>query len=162
MIEKIFNRKFTPNLTKGDNKKLNKKSTNKKGEYTMKKIISILVTVTILTIALTGCGNPFRVDKNHAKVSYSTTSGQAGNGRSFNGAGMSVSGQELALRNRSTLVLKKGDKLHLSFECEACGDVQEFDIDEAWAKTISCKCPEQIDEKGNAKEYVAISVGFED
>lgn len=127
----------------------------------MKKI-SILVTVVILAIALTGCGKSLKKDENHAKVSWSTTSGQAANTRSFNGAGMTISGQDMALRNKTEFILKKGDKLHLTFECEACGDVQEFDIDEAWAKTISCKCPEKIDENGNAKEFYAASVTFKE
>ena len=128
----------------------------------MKKISIMLVTVVIMAIALTGCSKSFKRDDNHAKVSWSTTSGQAANTRSFNGAGMSMSVQDIALRNKAEFVLKKGDKLHLTFECEACGDVQEFDIEEAWAKTISCKCPEEIDENGNAKEYYAASVSFED
>lgn len=129
----------------------------------MKKIISILVTVaTVMSTTLTGCVNTFREDKNHAKVSWYTTSGLSGNTRSFNGAGLAGSGQDIALQSKFDATLKKGDKLHLVFECEACGDLQEFDIEEAWAKTISCKCPEKIDKDGNAKEYFAISVSFED
>ena len=122
----------------------------------------MLVTVVIMAIALTGCGKSLEKDENHAKVSWSTTSGQAANTRSFNGAGMTISGQDIALRNKAEFVLKKGDKLHLTFECEACGDVQEFDIDEVWAKTISCKCPEKIDENGNAKEFYTASVTFKE
>ena len=128
----------------------------------MKKVGIMLVTVVIMTIALTGCGESFKHDENHAKVSWTTTIGQAANTRSFNCAGMTMSGQDIALRNKAEFVLKKGDKLHLSFECEACGDMQEFDIEEAWAKTISCKCPEKIDENGNAKEYYSAIVRFED
>ena len=128
----------------------------------MKKISIMLVTVVIMAIALTGCGKSLEKDENHAKVSWSTTSGQAANTRSFNGAGMTISGQDIALRNKAEFFLKKGDKLHLTFECEACGDVQEFDIDEVWAKTISCKCPEKIDENGNAKEFYTASVTFKE
>lgn len=126
----------------------------------MKRIGIMLVTVVIMAITLTGCGNPFKTDENHAKVSCYTTSGLAGNTRSFNGAGKTRSGQDLALENKTDFILEKGDKLHLTFECEACGDVQEFDIDNAWAKIISCQCPEEIDENGNAKEYYAASVTF--
>ena len=128
----------------------------------MKKISIMLVTVVIMAIALTGCGESLKQDNNHAKVSWTTTSGQVANTRSFNGAGLTMSGQDIALRNNAEFVLKKGDKLHISFECEACGDAQEFDIEEAWAKTISCKCPEKIDKNGNTKEYYAASVRFED
>jgi len=152
-----------PDLSKQENRKLNKKSKNKRGEIDMKKKISImLVTGVIMAITLTGCGESLKQDENHAKVSWVTESGQAANTRSFNGAGMTMSGQDIALRNKAKFVLKEGDKLHLTFECEACGDVQEFDIDEPWAKTISCECPEEIDENGNAKEYYSATVSFEE
>lgn len=159
---KILNQKSIPNLSKWENKKVNKKSANGKGEYIMKKISIMLVTVAIMATILTGCGESLKQDNNHAKVSWTTTSGQVANTRSFNGAGMAMSGQDIALRNKAEFILEKGDTLHLTFECEACGDVQEFDIDEVWAKTISCKCPEEIDENGNVKEYYAASVRFED
>lgn len=156
----INSQKNIPDLSKRENRKLNKKSMKRKGDINMKKI-TMLVTVGIMAIALTGCGNSFKQDKNHAKVSIITSSGYTANTRSFNGAGMTMSGQDIALRNKSEITLKDGDELHLSFECEACGDIQEYDIKENWAKTISCKCPEKIDENGNIKEYYAVSVNFE-
>ena len=135
---------------------------NRKGDSKMKKISIILVIVATMVLALTGCGDSFRHDENHAKVIMTTASGYSDVTRSFNGAGKTISGQELALRNKGNFSLKRGDKLHLTFECEACGDIQEFDIENAWAKIISCKCPEKIDKNGNAKEYYAISVNFEE
>ena len=162
MTDKILNQTSIPNLSKWENTKLNKKSTNRKGVNNMKKISIMLVTVVIMAMALTGCGESFKLDENHAKVSWTASNGWASTTRSFNGAGMSLSGQDIALKNKADLTVKKGDKVHLTFECDACGDVQEFDIEEAWAKTLSCKCPEKIDENGNAKEYYAASVSFED
>ena len=153
---------YIPDLSKRENRKLNKKSTNKRGESNMKRKMGVMLVVIIMTTALTGCVKSLMRDENHAKVSWYTTSGMAANTRSFNGAGMTTSGQDIALRNKAEFVLKKGDKLHLTFECEACGDVQEFDIDEVWSKTISCKCPEKIDDNGNAKEFYSVSVTFEE
>lgn len=159
---KILNQRFISYLSKWEKTKLNKKSTNRKGDCNMKKISIMLVTVVIMVMALTGCGNSFKQDENHAKVSWTASNGWTANTRSFNGAGMTWSGQDIALKNKAELTFKRGDKVHLTFECDACGDVQEFDIEENWAKTLSCKCPEEIDENGNAKEYYAASVRFED
>ena len=134
---------------------------NRKGEYFMKKICMMMVTVVLMCVALTGCSS-LKQDKTNAVVTLTTSTGQAYVGRSFNGAGMSMSGQEAALRYKSEVVLKKGETAVVAFKCDACGNEQEYKVDEAWAETISCDCPEKIDENGNAKEYTAISISFED
>lgn len=132
---------------------------NGKGENCMKKISMMMVTV-VLFVSLTGCAS-MKQDKTHAIVTLKTSTGQAYVGRSFNGAGMNISGQEAALRNKSELVLKKGETAVVTFKCDACGNEQKYEVKEAWAETLSCDCPEKIDEKGNAKEYTAISISFE-
>ena len=145
------------------NKKDNMRKKEKKGEFSMRKHAIMMVIATILvTFGLTGCTNPFKTDENHAKVSISTESGFSDTIQSVNGAGKSASGQSIALRYKSEFVLKKGDKLYLAFNCDACGYTKEFVIDYPWANTISCDCPEKIDEAGNAKEYFAISVSFKE
>ena len=50
---------------------------------------------------------------------------------------------------------------HIVFKCDACKNEQEFDIDNAWADVISCDCPEKIDKDGNAREYSAIEVTYD-
>lgn len=128
----------------------------------MKKICVMIVTVVLMCTALTGCSNTFKSDDTHATISLTTSSGDASVWRSVNGAGKTISGQEIALMNKSEIILKKGNTAIVKFECEACGNEQEFEVKEAWAETISCDCPVEIDEKGNAKEYVAISISFEE
>ena len=136
-------------------------SLNRKGEYFMKKICMMMVTVVLMCVALTGCSS-LKQDETHASVTLTTSAGQAYVWRSFNGAGMNVSGQEAALRYKSEVVLKKGETAVVTFKCDACGNNQEYEVDKAWAETLSCDCTEKIDEKGNAKEYTAISISFED
>ena len=141
--------------------KSNKITKNKKGEKIMKKIIIIVVTMMVMIVTLTGCSNPFRKDDAHATVSVTKSDGQAYVFQSVNGVGATVSGKELALRmDKAKLNLETGETVHIVFKCEACGNKQEFDIDSAWADVICCDCPEEIDENGNAKEYVAIEVKY--
>ena len=132
----------------------------RKGEYFMKKIGMMIVTVVLMCVALTGCSS-LKQDETHAIVTLKTSTGQAYVGRSFNGAGMNLSGQDAALRYKSEVVLKKGEKAVVTFKCDACGNEQEYEVHEPWAETLSCDCPEKIDKKGNAKEYTAISISFE-
>lgn len=138
-----------------------KKTTYYKGEKSMKKIIMAVITTMLIGMALTGCGIGSKVDENNATVSVTTSSGLAFVGRSVNGSAATVSGKEYALRRDEIAVnLKTGETAHIEFKCDACKNKQEFDIDKAWSDVISCDCPEKIDENGNAKEYVAIVVTY--
>lgn len=131
------------------------------GDDTMKKICIMIVTVVLMCIALTGCNN-FKQDDTHATVSLTTSTGQAFVGQSFNGAGMTWSGQKAALHYKSDLTLLKGETATLIFKCDACGNEQKYEIDEAFSETLHCDCPEEIDEHGNAREYFAICISFKD
>lgn len=133
-----------------------------KGEKTMRKIIMTVLTTMLIGMMLTGCSNPFRKDDKHATVSMTTSDGQAYVFQSFNGSNATVSGKELALRTgKINFNLKTGETAHIVFKCDACGNEQEFDIDNAWSDVISCDCPEKIDKDGNAREYSAIEVTYD-
>ena len=133
-----------------------------KGEKTMRKIIMAVLTTMLIGMMLTGCSNPFRKDDKHATVSMTTSDGQAYVFQSVNGSNATVSGKELALRNgKININLKTGETAHIVFKCDACGNEQEFDIDNAWSDVISCDCPEKIDKDGNAREYSAIEVTYD-
>ena len=139
-----------------------KKTTYYKGEKSMKKIIMAVITTMLIGMMLTGCSNPFRKDDKHATVSVTTSDGQAYVFQSVNGSNATVSGKELALRNcKIKFNLKTGETAHIVFKCDACGNEQEFDIDNAWSDVISCDCPEKIDKDGNAREYSAIEVTYD-
>lgn len=127
----------------------------------IKKMMVTVVTMMAIAMSLTGCGNPFRTDDKHATVSVTTSDGQAYVFQSVNGSNATISGKELALRNgKIKFNLKTGETAHIVFKCDACGNEQKFDIDNAWADVISCDCPEKIDKDGNAREYVAIEVTY--
>ena len=133
-----------------------------KGEKTMRKIIMTVLTTMLIGMMLTGCSNPFRKDDKHATVSMTTSDGQAYVFQSVNGSNATVSGKELALKDyKANLNLKTGETAHIVFKCETCGNEQEFDIDQPWADIISCDCPETINKDGNAKEYAAIEVTYD-
>lgn len=128
----------------------------------MKTIIAVIMLITITCFALASCGESLKRDDNHATVSVTTSSGGAFVGKSFNGAGYNRSGKDMALKNKMQVTLKNGDIAHITFKCDSCEDTQEYDIKEAWADVLSCNCTEAIDENGNAKEYYAISISFEE
>ena len=144
-----------------------KNSTNttnsKKGEKIMKRMLKKIVTMMIIVVALTGCSNPFRKDDKHATVSMTTSDGQSYVFQSVNGSNATVSGKELALKKKykANFNLKTGETVHIVFKCDACGNEQKFDIDNAWSDVISCDCPEKIDKDGNAREYSAIEVTYD-
>ena len=73
---------------------------------------------------------------------------------------MNHSGKDMALLNKTEIVLKEGDTATVTFKCEACGNEQEYIVSEAQAEVLSCDCLEEIDQEGNAKEYTAISISF--
>ena len=128
----------------------------------IKKMMVTVVTMMAIAMSLTGCGNLFREDDKHATVSVTTSDGQAYVFQSVNGSNATVSGKELALRNgKININLKTGETAHIVFKCDACGNEQKFDIDNAWADVISCDCPEKIDKDGNAREYSAIEVTYD-
>lgn len=127
----------------------------------IKKMMVTVVTMMAIAMSLTGCGNLFREDDKHATVSVTTSDGQAYVFQSVNGSNATISGKELALRNgKIKFNLKTGETAHIVFKCDACGNEQKFDIDNAWADVISCDCPEKIDKDGNAREYAAIEVTY--
>ena len=134
---------------------------NKKGEKAMKKNIMVTVLMALIVMNLTGC-NLIRQDKEHATLSVTTSDGKSYVGQTVNGSNATVSGKTLALEHKSKLRLKDGQTAHIIFTCEACGDKQEFDIDRPWSEVLHCKCPEDIDENGNAKEYSAIVISYEE
>lgn len=142
---------------KNNNSKSNK---NEKGEKKMKKNIILVVTMMMVMLTLTGCSNPFRKDDAHATVAVTISDGQAYVGQSFNGVDATVSGKELALTYKAKFNLETGETAHIVFKCDACGNEQEFDIDKEWADVISCDCPEEINKDGNAREYTAIEVKY--
>lgn len=135
---------------------------NKKGEMTMKKNIMVVLMALIVMMNLTGCGNLFRKDKEHATVSVTTSDGKSYIGQTVNGSNATVTGKTLALEHKSKIRLKKGETAHIIFTCDACGDKQEFDIDQPWSEVIHCKCPEDIDKNGNSKEFSAIVISYEE
>lgn len=123
--------------------------------------MTIATVVFMCVVALTGCDS-LRKDDTHATVSLTTSTGQAYAGGSYNGAGLNHSGQEIALRNKAQLILKKGETAVVKFYCDACGNEQEYEVSEPWAETLSCDCPEKIDKNGNAKEYTSIIISFKE
>lgn len=127
----------------------------------MKKICIMMVTVILMCVALTGC-NSFKQDDTHAIVSLTTSTGQSFIGQSFNGAGMTWSGQKAALHYKSELTLLNGETATLTFKCDACGNEQTYEVTEAFSEMLHCDCPEEIDENGNAREYFAICISFKD
>ena len=127
----------------------------------MKKIM-IMVTVVSLLVALVGCSNPFRTDTKHATVTLTTSTGETTVFQTYNGAGFTISGREFALRNKIKGDLNKGGTAKITFKCDECGDKQEIEVTEPFADVLHCKCPEKIDKKGNAREYIAIEVSFGD
>ena len=147
-------------LEKAGAKKLNI-TTFRKGDNTMKKICIMMVTVILMCVALTGC-NSFKQDDTHATVSLTTSTGQSFIGQSFNGAGMTWSGQKAALHYKSELTLLNGETATLTFKCDACGNEQTYEVTEAFSEMLHCDCPEEIDENGNAREYFAICISFKD
>ena len=126
----------------------------------MKKTIVLVVTLVLMCVAFAGCSNPLKKDQSHATVSVVTSDGTSWIGQSVNGAGMTDSGKNIALKNKSVLELKEGDFATVTFKCDACGKEEVYEVAEAWADTLSCDCPEKIDDEGNAKEYFSISISF--
>ena len=134
-------------------------SLRKKGEDIMKKL-GIMMIAVVMLVALTGC-NLFKEDDVHANVGITTSSGQAYVCSTWNGAGKGWSGQRIALSKKVELTLKKGETANVTFKCDACGNEQTYEITEAWSEVLKCDCPEQMDDKGNAREYVAICISYE-
>ena len=127
----------------------------------MKKIIMVVVTMMALVATLTGCSNPLKKDDKHATVSITTSDGRAYVFQTVNGSNATISGKELALKNcKVSLNLETGENAHIVFKCDDCGNEQKFDINQSWSDVIHCDCPEELDEKGNAKEYAAIVVTY--
>ena len=127
----------------------------------MRKLIMVVVTIMVMAVALTGCSNPFRKDDQHATVSITTSDGRAYVFQTVNGSNATISGKELALKDYKLKVnLKTDETAHVVFKCDACGNKQEIDIDQPWSDVIHCDCPEEIDEKGNAREYAAIELTY--
>ena len=123
----------------------------------MKKFCMMMIVAILMCFILTGC---LRQDRSHASVAVKLSSGGAGVFESYNGAGMTMSGQQLAVYHAVKCTLKDGETAEVTFKCNACGNNQKYEIDAPWAEVLSCDCPEKIDENGNAKEYVAIKIRY--
>ena len=141
--------------------KANETVKNKKGEKIMKKVILLVVTTMIMGITLTGCSNSTRKDEQHATVTLTTSDGQAYVYQSVNSSNSVLSGKTYALQYaKKEINMKTGETIHITFKCDACKNVQEIDVDNAWADVIHCDCPEEMDEHGNAKEYIAFEINY--
>ena len=102
-----------------------------------------------------------RKDEDNATVSVTTSDGQAYVYQSVNGSDSIFSGKEYALRYfKKEIDMKIGETIHIVFECDACGNKQEIEIDSAFAGVIQCECPEKMDENGNAREYIAFEINY--
>ena len=132
------------------------KKAYKEGAKNMKKVIVVLATM-LIGMMLAGCG---RHDNKNDIVSITTSDGRASVFQSVNDSNSTLSGKELALRNKVRCDMENGETAHIVFKCDACKNEQEFDIDKAWSDVISCDCPEEIDENGNVKEYIAIEITY--
>lgn len=134
---------------------------NKKGEKNMKKLIMMVVMMMVLVSILTGCSDLHRKDEDNATVSVTTSDGQAYVYQSVNGSDSIFSGKEYALRYfKKEIDMKIGETIHIVFECDACGNKQEIEVDSAFAGVIQCDCPEKMDENGNAREYIAFEINY--
>lgn len=129
---------------------------NRRGKN-MKKFCMMMIVAILMCFILTGC---LRQDRNHASVGLKLSNGVACVAESYNGAGMTLSGQQIALKHVSNIVLEEGETAELTFKCNACGNNQKYEIDAPWAEILSCDCPEKIDKNGNAKEYLAIGFSY--
>ncbi len=69
-------------------------------------------------------------------------------------------GTEALKKCKVNFNMETGESAHIIFKCDACGNKQEIDIDQPWSDVIHCDCPEEIDEKGNSKEYAAIELTY--
>ena len=124
----------------------------------MRKLGIMMITVVSMCLAFTGC-EKLRRDNVHASVTLTTSNGDEYVWKSVNGAGVTKSGKDMALHHKSEFILRNGETAKVTFKCYSCGNAQEYNISEAWAKVLSCDCPEEINE-GNSKEYTAIRISF--
>ena len=122
-----------------------------KKQKKVKWIIMILMSVVIIWMIA-----DLRTDDKSADLIYIASNGRTGAYLSYNGK----NGKKLALENKVTINLKKGETVFIKFQCRACGNKQKFNIDKNWTKLISCDCLERIDKNNNSKEYVAVVVKY--
>ena len=123
----------------------------------MKKTFIFCIIMVVFTFILTGCRS---VDDFHATVSLSTSDGWSSVVQSFNSSNATVSGKELAIKNRANITLKEGETFHFHFYCEECGFDFEADYDIPFAEVIHCDCPEEGDENGSVCEYYAFALSY--
>lgn len=122
----------------------------------MKKLIVIFCSITM--ILLTGCGK----DTVPAIAEITTSSGTAIVFTSLNGAGYTYSGAQRAEANELRLELADGESATVHFYCSKCEHDETETIEAPFAKMFSCECPEEMDDSGNAREYIAITAGVTD
>lgn len=125
----------------------------------IKKLALILMAASMMLV-LTSCSIFGASDDAHATMAVTTSDGRTGIFESHNGLNRTWSGERAALKDIQKIEILEGGSVSVCFKCEACGDVQEMEIDHPCSMVISCKCPEQGDEGGNAKEYLAFVVNY--
>ena len=120
----------------------------------------LLISTVMICATLTGC-NGLKQDHNPAIASIKTSSGLAVVESSYNGAGRTWTGETRALFYSTDLLLKEGVTVWVEFECDACGNLQKWEIKSPFAKLIHCDCPEKIDKEGNSREFFALSISYD-
>lgn len=114
----------------------------------------------LLALSLVGCG---KSDNMPAIAEVTTSDGNAIIYSSLNGDGHNYSGVRSALANKIYLELADGENATVHFYCDKCEHDETETIEAPFSKMFSCDCPEEIDESGNAREYIAVTaVTFEE
>lgn len=127
----------------------------------MRKIMAIIVAMAL--VAMSGCGitKLLKEDKVPATAEITTSKGEAYVINSVNGANKTVSGATYAVTYAPVLLcLADGEEATIHFACPACGYEVEDTITAPFAKLYWCECPEEIDDSGNAREYISVTTSI--
>lgn len=125
----------------------------------MKKNILVgLITFLVITGLLVCKITIFPTDDSHASLSVINSTGEVALIGSYNDLNRTWSAERMARLHSSNFKIKDGETITLHFECLACGNEQDYTVTDNWAKLIHCDCPDEGDDDGNAKEYVAVKV----
>lgn len=119
------------------------------------KLFATIIAIVCTTSALSGCGI-FRKDKEHAIIEVTNEAGEAYIDTSYNGLGMTWTGEKAALKGALEMQLKEGEKVRIHFCCDSCGHDERCVIEAPFAKMFKCDCPEDGGENDTAKEYYAV------
>ena len=128
----------------------------------MKKIMAIILAMA-LVVSMSGCGitKMFKEDKVPATAEITTTGGGAYVINSVNGTNKTVSGASYAVNYAPvSLCLADGEEATIHFVCPACGYEVEDTFTAPFSKLYACQCPEEIDNSGNAREYISIATSI--